>query len=92
MQSVSAVKCVMVTVAKAKVVSYVMPATGTTNDVMDLQPAATIRLGPPAHGAAAMLGYPFKQGGAFRGVQRRPPLLGEGQVEISLPTERALLC
>jgi hypothetical protein len=48
MQLVSTVQCVMVTVTKPQVVSYVMPAPGTTNNVMDLQPAATIGLGPPA--------------------------------------------
>jgi hypothetical protein len=59
MQLVSTVKRVMVTVTESKVIPDVMLATGTTNDVMDLKPAATIRLGPPAHGTTAMLGHPL---------------------------------
>jgi hypothetical protein len=38
----------MVTVTKSQVIPDVMLATGATDDVMDLKPAATIRLGPPA--------------------------------------------
>jgi len=49
MQLVSTVQRVMVTVAEPKVVPDVMLATCATNDVVNLKPAATIRLGPPAH-------------------------------------------
>jgi hypothetical protein len=38
----------MITVAESKVIPDVMLATCATNDVVYLQPAATIRLGPPA--------------------------------------------
>jgi hypothetical protein len=69
MQSVSAVQCVVVTVTKSQVVPDVMLAPCTTNDVVNFKPAATIRLGPPADRAAAMLGYPFQQGRAFSSVQ-----------------------
>jgi hypothetical protein len=49
MQLVSAVKSVMVTVTEPKVIPDVMLATCATNDVMNFQAAATVRLGPPAH-------------------------------------------
>jgi hypothetical protein len=49
MQLVSGVKGVMVTVTESKVIPDVMLATCATNDVMNFQAAATIRLWPPAH-------------------------------------------
>jgi hypothetical protein len=79
-QGVSTVKRVMVAVTESQVIPDIMLATRTANDVVNLQPAATIRLGPPADRATAMLGYPFQQGGAFSSVQRRPPLLGEERI------------
>jgi hypothetical protein len=39
----------MVTVTESQVIPDVMLATRTTDDVVDLKPAATIRLGPPTH-------------------------------------------
>jgi hypothetical protein len=40
--------------AEAQVIADVMLATGTTNDVVNLQAAATVRLRPPANGTAAV--------------------------------------
>lgn len=80
-------KRVMVTVTESQVIPGVMFSTGSTNDVMDFQAAPAVRLWPPADGATAMLGHPLKKRGPFRGVQRQPPLLGEGRVGSHLPEE-----
>jgi hypothetical protein len=81
----------MVTVTESQVIPDVMLATRTTNDVVNFQPAATIRLGPPADRAAAMLGHPLQQGVSFSSVQAWPPLLGEGRIGSHLPAGLASL-
>jgi hypothetical protein len=50
---------------KPNVVPDVMLASGAADDVVNVQFAAAIRLGPPAHGAAAMELHPRNQGGSF---------------------------
>jgi hypothetical protein len=51
--------------AEPQVISDVMLAAGAADYVMNVQLAATIGLGPPAHGTAAMLLHPLNQGGSF---------------------------
>jgi hypothetical protein len=53
-ENLSAVVHPVATGAEAQVLSDVMLATGTTDDVVNLQAAATITLRPPAHRTAAM--------------------------------------